>query len=141
MTINSTQSQNLTKTGIIIIGSGFGGLAMVIQLKQANIHDFIILEKADQVGGTWRDNQYPGAACDVQSHLYSFSFAPKTDWSKRYADAPEIFNYINDLIDKFELEPISSLLMRCALLAMTKSINVGKPNFKMVSFSRVNLLF
>lgn len=104
MAINSTQSQNLTKTGIIIIGSGFGGLAMAIQLKQANIHDFIILEKADQVGGTWRDNQYPGAACDVQSHLYSFSFAPKTDWSKRYADAPEIFNYINDLIDKFELK-------------------------------------
>lgn len=105
MTINSTQAQNLTKTGVVIIGSGFGGLAMAIQLKQANIHDFIILEKADQVGGTWRDNQYPGAACDVQSHLYSFSFAPKTDWSKRYADAPEIFNYINSLVDRFDLKP------------------------------------
>lgn len=92
------------KTQIAIIGAGFGGLAMAIRLLQANIHDFIILEKADDVGGTWRENRYPGAACDVQSHMYSLSFAPKKDWSKRYAEAPEIFDYIQDLIKEYELK-------------------------------------
>ena len=90
--------QSSQKTKIAIIGAGFGGLAMAIRLLQSGIQDFIILEKADDVGGTWRENQYPGAACDVQSHMYSLSFAPKKDWSKRYAEAPEIFDYIQDLI-------------------------------------------
>ena len=84
--------QSSQKTKIAIIGAGFGGLAMAIRLLQSGIQDFIILEKADDVGGTWRENQYPGAACDVQSHMYSLSFAPKKDWSKRYAEAPEIFD-------------------------------------------------
>lgn len=97
-------SPNVLKTQIAIIGAGFGGLAMAIRLLLANIHDFIILEKADDVGGTWRENQYPGAACDVQSHMYSLSFAPKTDWSKRYAEAPEIFDYIQDLITGYNLK-------------------------------------
>ena len=88
---------------VAIIGAGFGGLAMAIRLLQRNIHNFVILEKSNEVGGTWRENQYPGAACDVQSHLYSLSFAPKTDWSKRYADAPEIFQYIQDVVQQFNL--------------------------------------
>ena len=88
---------------VAIIGAGFGGLAMAIRLLQRNIHNFVILEKSDEVGGTWRENQYPGAACDVQSHLYSLSFAPKTDWSKRYAEAPEIFQYIQDVVQQFNL--------------------------------------
>ena len=88
---------------VAIIGAGFGGLAMAIRLLQRNIHNFLILEKSNEVGGTWRENQYPGAACDVQSHLYSLSFAPKTDWSKRYADAPEIFQYIQDVVQQFNL--------------------------------------
>ena len=88
---------------VAIIGAGFGGLAMAIRLLQRNIHNFLILEKSNEVGGTWRENQYPGAACDVQSHLYSLSFAPKTDWSKRYAEAPEIFQYIQDVVQQFNL--------------------------------------
>lgn len=88
---------------VAIIGAGFGGLAMAIRLLQRHIHNFVILEKSDEVGGTWRENQYPGAACDVQSHLYSLSFAPKTDWSKRYAEAPEIFQYIQDVVQQFNL--------------------------------------
>lgn len=88
---------------VAIIGAGFGGLAMAIRLLQHHIHNFVILEKSDEVGGTWRENQYPGAACDVQSHLYSLSFAPKTDWSKRYAEAPEIFQYIQDVVQQFNL--------------------------------------
>lgn len=66
---------------IVIIGAGPGGLCMGAKLLEAGIDDFVILERADGVGGTWRHNTYPGAACDVQSHLYSFSFAPKVDWS------------------------------------------------------------
>lgn len=88
---------------VAIIGAGFGGLAMAIRLLQRNIHNFVILEKSNEVGGTWRENQYPGGACDVQSHLYSLSFAPKTDWSKRYAEAPEIFQYIQDVVQQFNL--------------------------------------
>ena len=64
------------KAEIGIVGTGFAGLGMAIRLKQAGIHDFVVLEKGDDVGGTWRENFYPGAACDVESHLYSFSFAP-----------------------------------------------------------------
>ena len=93
------------KFKVAIIGSGFGGLAAAIKLLKSGIDDFIILEKADDVGGTWRENQYPGAACDVQSHMYSLSYAPKTDWSKRYAEAPEIFKYIQNLIQDFQLKP------------------------------------
>ncbi|MCA9691426.1 MAG: NAD(P)/FAD-dependent oxidoreductase, partial [Myxococcales bacterium] len=63
-------------TRILILGTGFSGLGMAIRLKQAGIDDFVILEQAGDVGGTWRDNHYPGAACDVPAHLYSFSFAP-----------------------------------------------------------------
>ncbi|XID74106.1 flavin-containing monooxygenase [Alkanindiges sp. WGS2144] len=89
----------------VIIGAGFGGLGMAIRLLQEGRKDFVILEKASNVGGTWRENTYPGAACDVQSHMYSFSFAPKTDWSKRYAERPEIYNYIQETTEKFGLRP------------------------------------
>ena len=88
---------------IVIIGSGFGGLGMAIQLKMAGIEDFSILEKADSVGGTWRDNTYPGAACDVQSHLYSFSFEPKSDWSRKFGLQPEIRAYMERCVDKYGL--------------------------------------
>lgn len=97
---NSTTPQ----VKIAIIGAGFGGLAMTIRLLQNNIRDFVILEKASEIGGTWRENQYPGAACDVQSHLYSLSFSPKTDWSKRYAEAPEIYQYMQTLTAEHQLQ-------------------------------------
>lgn len=95
--------QTPRKTTIAIIGSGFGGLGMAIRLLQTGFNDFMILEKANDVGGTWRENQYPGAACDVQSHMYSFSFEPKHDWSKRYAQSDEIYQYILDVTEKYQL--------------------------------------
>ena len=70
---------------VVIVGAGFSGLGMAIRLVQAGIDDFVVLERADDVGGTWRDNTYPGCACDVPSHLYSFSFAPNPDWSRTYS--------------------------------------------------------
>ncbi|WP_044875295.1 NAD(P)/FAD-dependent oxidoreductase [Pseudomonas sp. LFM046] len=88
---------------VLIIGAGFGGLGLAIQLQKAGIQDFLILEKGSDVGGTWRDNSYPGAACDVPSHLYSFSFEPKADWSRKFAPQQEIFGYQRHCADKYGL--------------------------------------
>jgi cation diffusion facilitator CzcD-associated flavoprotein CzcO len=88
---------------IIITGAGFGGLCMAIQLKRAGIHSFTILEKAERLGGTWRDNTYPGAACDSPSFLYCFSFEPKTDWSRKWAQQPEILAYMEHCARKYDL--------------------------------------
>ncbi len=90
---------------VAIVGGGFGGLCMAIQLLRQGERRFAILEKGDEVGGTWRDNSYPGAECDVQSHLYSFSFAGKSDWSQRYAGWQEIQQYILDTTERFGLRP------------------------------------
>lgn len=90
---------------IAIIGSGFAGLAMAIRLRQTGDTDFAIFEKADSVGGTWRDNHYPGCACDVQSHLYSFSFAPNPNWSRMFSTQPEIRAYLEHCTDRFGLRP------------------------------------
>ncbi|TYB42777.1 flavin-containing monooxygenase [Actinomadura chibensis] len=86
---------------VVIIGSGFGGIGMAIRLRAAGVRDVVVLEKADGLGGTWRDNTYPGAACDVPSHLYSFSFEPKTDWSRRFPPQPEILDYLRHCARKY----------------------------------------
>lgn len=90
---------------VLIIGSGFAGLGLAIQLRKAGEEDFLVLEKAGEVGGTWRDNSYPGAACDVPSHLYSFSFEPKYDWSRKFAPQAEIHGYILQCVEKYRLRP------------------------------------
>jgi cation diffusion facilitator CzcD-associated flavoprotein CzcO len=86
----------------LIIGTGFSGIGMGIALQKQGV-DFLILEKADDVGGTWRDNTYPGCACDVPSHLYSFSFEPKATWSKLFSPQPEILEYLKGVTDKYGL--------------------------------------
>ncbi|HET7327644.1 MAG TPA: NAD(P)/FAD-dependent oxidoreductase [Nocardioidaceae bacterium] len=83
-----------TEVRVAIIGTGFGGLGVAMQLRRAGEHDFVLLERSDDVGGTWRDNHYPGAACDVPSHLYSFSFAPNADWSRSFSGQREILDYL-----------------------------------------------
>ncbi|WP_248730564.1 NAD(P)/FAD-dependent oxidoreductase [Pseudomonas sp. MWU13-2517] len=90
---------------IAIIGSGFAGLCMAIKLKEAGITDFLVAEQAETLGGTWRDNHYPGCACDVQSHVYSFSFAPNPDWTRQFAPQPEIRAYLEQCARRFELAP------------------------------------
>jgi cation diffusion facilitator CzcD-associated flavoprotein CzcO len=85
---------------IAIIGSGFAGIGAAIRLQQAGFHDYLVLERADDVGGTWRDNSYPGCACDVPSHLYSFSFAPNPDWSHSFSPQPEIWAYLRRVADE-----------------------------------------
>ena len=90
---------------IAIIGAGPGGLCMGIRLKGAGFDDFEILEKAGGVGGTWYHNRYPGCACDIPSHLYSFSFELKRDWSRPYAPQPEILAYLEHCAEKYGLLP------------------------------------
>ncbi len=93
------QPDAITDVDIAILGAGFAGMCMAIALQRAGVDDFVILERADEVGGTWRDNHYPGAACDVPSHLYSLSFAPKADWSRVYPTQPELLAYLRELAD------------------------------------------
>ena len=85
---------------VAVVGAGFGGIGAGIKLLEAGIRDFAILERAGSVGGTWRDNTYPGCACDVPSHLYSFSFAPNPRWSRSFSGQPEIRAYLEDVADR-----------------------------------------
>jgi cation diffusion facilitator CzcD-associated flavoprotein CzcO len=88
---------------IVIIGAGFAGIGTAIRLKQRGIHSFRIFERAAEIGGTWRDNTYPGAACDVPSHVYSFSFEPNPDWSRMFAESNEIHAYLLRCVEKHGL--------------------------------------
>ena len=90
---------------IAIIGTGFAGLGMAIRLKQEGIDDFVVLEKADDVGGTWRENTYPGVQCDVPSHLYSFSFAPNRNWSRTFPLGDEIWDYLRECAVRYGVMP------------------------------------
>jgi cation diffusion facilitator CzcD-associated flavoprotein CzcO len=90
---------------IAIIGAGFAGIGTAIQLKRAGVHSFTIFERAGEIGGTWRDNTYPGAACDVPSHVYSFSFEPNPDWSRVFAGSGEIQAYLLGVVEKWQLRP------------------------------------
>ncbi|OLL76306.1 Cyclohexanone monooxygenase [Pseudonocardia sp. Ae168_Ps1] len=87
----------------LIVGSGFAGLGAAIRLDGAGRRDWLMLEKAETLGGTWRDNVYPGCACDVESHLYSFSFFPNDDWSRTFARQAEIRAYLEDVADHYRL--------------------------------------
>ncbi|MEV4107527.1 NAD(P)/FAD-dependent oxidoreductase [Nonomuraea sp. NPDC049695] len=87
--------------GLAIIGSGFAGIGMAIKLKEAGFHDFVILEKAAELGGTWRDNTYPGCACDVPSHMYSYSYELNPDWSRMFSPQEEIWDYMRSCADKY----------------------------------------
>lgn len=103
----------------IIVGSGFSGISMAISLKKRGIHSFVILEKEEDIGGTWRDNTYPGAQCDVPSALYSYSFEPFAGWKKKWSDQPQILEYLRFNVEKnglkdyilYEKEFLSSLFV------------------------------
>ncbi|MFE2536728.1 flavin-containing monooxygenase [Streptomyces sp. NPDC059371] len=90
---------------VAVIGSGFGGLGAAVRLRREGITDFVVLERAGGVGGTWRDNSYPGCACDVPSHLYSFSFAPNPEWPRTFSGQEHIRAYLEHVADVFRLRP------------------------------------
>jgi cation diffusion facilitator CzcD-associated flavoprotein CzcO len=98
-------SGETNRTRVAIIGSGFSGLGAAIRLRREGFEDFLVFERAGEVGGTWRDNSYPGCACDVQSHLYSFSFAPNPGWTRNYSPQPEIWEYLRRCARDFGVLP------------------------------------
>jgi cation diffusion facilitator CzcD-associated flavoprotein CzcO len=90
---------------VLIVGSGFGGLGMAIELKRAGFDDFTILERASEIGGVWRENTYPGAGCDIPSPLYSFSYAPNPRWPRRFSLQPDIHAYLKRIVGEYDLAP------------------------------------
>jgi cation diffusion facilitator CzcD-associated flavoprotein CzcO len=91
---------------VAVIGSGFGGLGAAIRLRQTGVSDVVIFERANDLGGTWRDNTYPGCRCDVASNLYSFSFATNPKWTNTYSYQAEIWQYLNDVAEKYQLRDL-----------------------------------
>ena len=102
-----------TSVDILIVGAGFAGLGMAIALRQAGLESFLVIEKGDDVGGTWRENRYPGCACDIPSHLYSFSFDLNPDWSRMYAPQPEIWDYLRRCAKRYGV--VGQIRFRTAL--------------------------
>ncbi len=100
---NQRDARSSADFPIAIIGAGFAGIGTAIRLKQAGIESFTIFERADEIGGTWRDNRYPGAACDVPSHAYSLSFEPNPGWTQRFSPAAEIQAYLLGIVEKWRL--------------------------------------
>ncbi len=90
---------------VAIVGTGYSGLCIAIRMQLAGMHDFVLLEAAGAVGGTWRDNHYPGAACDIASNLYSFSFEPNAHWTRVYPQQPELKAYVEHCVEKYGLRP------------------------------------
>jgi cation diffusion facilitator CzcD-associated flavoprotein CzcO len=90
---------------IAIVGAGFGGLGTAIRLKEQGLDNFVVIERDDEVGGTWWANSYPGCQCDIPSNLYSFSFAPNPDWDRAYPMRDQILQYLRDCADRFGVRP------------------------------------
>ncbi|WP_282111089.1 flavin-containing monooxygenase [Shewanella algicola] len=96
-------TQTKRNPSVVIIGAGMTGILMAIKLRQAGITDIVVLEKKESVGGTWRENTYPGAACDVPAHMYTYSFEPNPNWSRFFARGPEIKQYFEHVVDKYDV--------------------------------------
>ncbi len=116
---------------VLVIGAGFGGLGAAYELSKDGLAEVTVLEKANDVGGVWRENTYPGAACDVPSNLYSYSFAPKTDWVRRYAEQPDILGYIQDTADRFGLRD----LVRTGIEVTSATYNDSTATWRVVTSS------
>src|SRR5262245_53933432 len=91
---------------VAVIGAGMAGILGVIKLREAGYTAVVVYEKADRVGGTWRENTYPGLACDVPSHLYSYSFALTPEWSRAFSPGPEIQRYFEQVAADFDVAPV-----------------------------------
>jgi cyclohexanone monooxygenase len=102
---NKTATSERPDYQVLILGTGFAGIGTAIQLTKAGFTDFALIEKEADVGGTWFVNTYPGCACDVQSHMYSFSFEPNPNWSREFSPQPEILAYLKRCADKYQLRP------------------------------------
>jgi cation diffusion facilitator CzcD-associated flavoprotein CzcO len=110
--VASSTNSNVSDVDVLIVGAGFSGLCMGIKLLEAGMKSFLIIEKSEDIGGTWWDNRYPGCACDIPSHLYSFSFAPSTEWTRMYPGQQEIHNYLKRCVERYGLAPYLHLNAR-----------------------------
>ena len=97
---------------VLIVGAGFSGLCMGIKLLESGRKDFLIVEKSEDIGGTWWENRYPGCACDVPAHLYSFSFARNPGWTRMFAGQKEIYEYLKGCVQRYGLAPYIRLKTR-----------------------------
>jgi cation diffusion facilitator CzcD-associated flavoprotein CzcO len=111
---------------VLIVGAGFSGLCMGIKLLEAGMTSFLIIEKSADIGGTWWDNRYPGCACDIPSHLYSFSFAPSTEWTRMYPGQQEIHDYLKRCVERYGLPPYLRLNTRFQEALWNESEGVWK---------------
>ena len=101
----------------VVIGAGMAGILAAIRLREAGYDDVVVYEKADRPGGTWRENTYPGLACDVPSHFYSYSFAPNPEWTRRFSPGAEIQAYFLDVAHRYgvnERTRFGQEIVRCA---------------------------
>src|SRR3970282_269847 len=128
----STATQPLAVVNTLIIGAGFAGLGSAIRLKQAGLNDIVILERGSEVGGTWRDNTYPGAACDIPSNLYSYSFAQNPNWSRGFSGSPEILEYIHYLVNNFKLNDLIKFNQNVESLSFDEKTCLGTVLFTSV---------
>lgn len=101
----------VTVMRIAIVGSGFSGLGAAIKLRQAGFGELVVFEQASEIGGTWRDNTYPGCACDIRSHLYSFSFHRNPNWTREFPSQPEIQAYLLEMVEHYELRPLIEFMV------------------------------
>jgi cation diffusion facilitator CzcD-associated flavoprotein CzcO len=117
-------NSSVTNVDVLIVGAGFSGLCMGIKLLDAGMNSFLIIEKSKDIGGTWWDNRYPGCACDIPSHLYSFSFAPSTEWTRMYPGQQEIHDYLKRCVERYGLAPYLRLNTRFCEAAWDESEGV-----------------
>jgi cation diffusion facilitator CzcD-associated flavoprotein CzcO len=108
----SSSNSPVTDVDVLIVGAGFSGICMGIKLLEAGMKSFLIIDKSEEIGGTWWENRYPGCACDIPSHLYSFSFAPSTEWSRMYPGQQEIHDYLKRCVEHYGLAPYLRLNSR-----------------------------
>ena len=126
MTASGAFSSNspVTNVDVLIVGAGFSGICMGIKLLEAGMQSFLIIEKSEEIGGTWWENRYPGCACDIPSHLYSFSFAPSTEWTRMYPGQREIHDYLKGCVERYGLAPHLRLNTRFQEAAWDESESV-----------------
>jgi len=118
--------QNVTAVDVLIVGGGFSGLCMAIKLREAAMNSFLLMEKSEDIGGTWWDNRYPGCACDIPSHLYSFSFELSPDWTRMYPGQHEIHGYLKRCVEKYGIAPQLRLQTRFCEAVWSEAESVWK---------------
>ena len=106
MARSSSKSTHSKHLRVAVIGAGVSGILAAIKLRESGFEDVVVYEKALKVGGTWRENTYPGIACDVPSHVYSYSFAPNPDWSQKFAPGAEINDYLECIAERYGIRPL-----------------------------------